>query len=114
MEVTKCWNSMLPLLKDEVSPLGYNTWMMTIEPVSINKNKIYLKVPSDFNKGILETRYMSLIKNTVKQVLNKELEPVFILPSQNVESFKENSDSEETEVSLFLNPKYTFDTFVIG
>jgi len=85
--------------------------------LSLTGNTINLAVPAEFNKGILESRYQTLIKNAIKQVTFKEYEIAFIVPSQeNLNKLTKQTESagnEDSPLSV-LNPKYTFDTFVIG
>lgn len=111
------WQKTLNLLKNELTEISFNTWIKTIEPLSINQNTIYLGVPAEFNKGILESRYSTLIKNAIKQIASKEYEVNFVIPSQEdnkkYPATQGDSNSEEF-VNSILNPKYTFDTFVIG
>ena len=117
MSLSSLWPRVLDLLKNELTEISYNTWIRTIEPLSVNSNTIELGVPTDFNKGILESRYLALISNAVRQISSREYTIIVSLPSQ--ESSKKHSGSNETtyneELSnSILNPKYTFDTFVIG
>jgi chromosomal replication initiator protein len=110
------WQRTLELLKNELTEISFNTWIKTIEPVSLSANSITLGAPAEFNKGILESRYLALIKNAVKQVTSKEYNILFVIPSQESSSKEElNSfnNNEDSMVSV-LNPKYTFDTFVVG
>ena len=41
-----------------------------------------LGAPANFNKGILESRYMILIKETLREVTKKEFDIKFVVPSQ--------------------------------
>lgn len=116
------WQRALEMLKMELTEISFNTWIKTIEPVSMNSNLIELGVPADFNKGILETRYTTLIQNAIKQVTSKHYTVTFVSPSEeksrkysgsSENSFSENSFNDDGAISI-LNPKYTFDTFVIG
>lgn len=115
--VSALWPRVLDLLKNELTEISFNTWIKTISPISLNSNTLELGVPTDFNKGIIESRYLPLILNTVKQVTSKELNIVITIPSQEPQKKEtENEDpglSEDLSNSI-LNPKYTFDTFVIG
>jgi len=111
------WPRVLDLLKSELTEISYNTWIRTIEPISVNSNTIELVVPTDFNKGILESRYLALIANAIRQISAREYNVVVTIPSQ--DSSKRHSESSETTVNedlynSILNPKYTFETFVIG
>lgn len=65
IQLSSLWPRTLELLKNELTEISFNTWIMTIEPIALNANSIELGVPTDFNKGILESRYTSLIKAVV-------------------------------------------------
>ncbi len=117
MPVSSIWPRTLDLLRNELTEISYNTWIKTIEPMSINSNTIDLGVPTDFNRGILVSRYSDLIKNALKQVTAREFDINIRVPSE--EPTKRPANSSElaavSELSFsILNPKYTFDTFVIG
>ena len=117
IQLSSLWPRVLDLLKNELTEISYNTWIKTIEPLSINSSTIELGVPTDFNKGILESRYIALISNAVKQIASRDYSFAVVIPSQ--ESFTRNADlsdssSNEDFYNSILNPKYTFDTFVIG
>lgn len=117
MQLSDLWQRTLDLLKNELTEISFNTWIKTIEPLSLNSNSINLGVPADFNKGILESRYCALIKNAVKQITFKEYTISIVVPSQDT-SRKSNpqydSNFNDDQIVSILNPKYTFDTFVIG
>ncbi len=117
MPLSSLWPRVLDLLKNELTEISYNTWIRTIEPISANSNTIELGVPTDFNKGILESRYIPLISNAVRQITSREYTIIISLPSQEPSSARtsavDNGNNDELYNSI-LNPKYTFDTFVIG
>ena len=71
IQLTDLWQRTLTLLKNEFTEISFNTWIKTIEPLSINSNSINLGVPAEFNKGILESRYSTLIQNAIKQITSK-------------------------------------------
>lgn len=117
MPLSSMWSRVLDLLKNELTEISYNTWIRTIEPISINSAAIELGVPTDFNKGILESRYTALISNAIRQISSREYTIIISVSSQ--ESSKKRLSSDENVYSedisnSILNPKYTFDTFVIG
>lgn len=117
MPLSSMWPRVLDLLKNELTEISYNTWIRTIEPLSINSAAIELGVPTDFNKGILESRYTALISNAIRQISSREYTIIISVTSQ--ESSKKRLSSDENVYSedisnSILNPKYTFDTFVIG
>ncbi len=115
--LSSVWSNALDLLKDELTEISYNTWIKTINPISMNNNKVVLKVPAEFNKGILESRYESLVQNAITQVTNRKYRIEFTISGRQNESRLEQNTIEnelEDNLSWVLNSKYTFDTFVIG
>lgn len=111
------WNEVLDLIRVELTEVSFNTWLKTIEPMTITENRIILAAPNEFTKGILESRYINLIKNAIIQITDKEYEVQFIIPGEELninigQSVQENNNDLNQRSQL--NPKYTFDTFVIG
>lgn len=109
------WSEVLNLMKVELTEVSFNTWFNTIEPVSISSDKVILAAPNEFTKGILVGRYQNLIKNAIKHVTKEDLDIVFIIPGEeyNLNQSMVQESGEYNQRSQ-LNPKYTFDTFVIG
>jgi len=115
--LNETWYQVTKLLEEELTSVSFSTWIETIVPVSIDNNSITLEVPSEFNLGIIKSRYKDLIHNAVKIVTNRELNIEFCIKGS--EESPETKDTKDTseEVSTgipMLNPKYTFDTFVKG
>ena len=84
---------------------------------SISTNKIVLAAPNDFTKGILVGRYLNLIKSAFTQVTEEEFDIQFIIPGEELNVNVGQSMVQETNENnqrSQLNPKYSFDTFVIG
>lgn len=116
-ELENIWNEALKLIKVELTEVSFNTWLKTINPLMITEDKIILAAPNEFTKGILEGRYLNLIKNAIKQITNKEFNIQFTIPGEDLninvgQSMAPNNSSYNQRSQL--NPKYTFDTFVIG
>ena len=105
------WNKVQQLLKDNMVEIIYNTWIKPITPVSINDNDVYLRTNSKFHKDQV-TKYNELIKNAFKEVTNKEYKINFVLPNE--EQDEKPKQYQMAFNNTTLNPKYTFDTFVIG
>ena len=111
------WNEVLNLMKVELTEVSFNTWLKTIEPVSISSGKVILAAPNEFTKGILVGRYLNLIKNAIKHVTEEDFDIQFIIPGEEYSLNLGQSivqESVENNQRAQLNPKYTFGTFVIG
>ncbi|MBF8984421.1 chromosomal replication initiator protein DnaA [Lutibacter sp. B2] len=120
IELSEIWQAALNLIKTELTEVSYNTWLKPIEPIALTQNTFILAVANDFSKGILEARYANLIKNAIKQITSEEYKLEFTIPgsedyvkaSQVVE--RQSYEKKEQFDTLNLNPKYVFNTFVIG
>ena len=107
------------LLKEEMTTISYTTWIKSLEIESINDNKIVLVALSKMQKDAIETRLFDLVTNTFNFITNKSCE-ITIIEKTNEEQIQpileEKNDvfNSENYTNSFLNPKYTFDSFVIG
>ena len=107
------------LLREEMTNISYTTWIKNLEIQSINDNKIVLIAQSTLQKDAIKSRFFDLVVNTFNFITNKSCE-IKIVEKSEIESseyvLEPVSDYTQSEnyAKSFLNPKYTFDTFVIG
>ncbi|NLK94934.1 MAG: chromosomal replication initiator protein DnaA [Clostridiales bacterium] len=122
-ELQQIWDKTLNIIKNEMSEVSFNTWIMSCTPISMSNNTIKFSVPNSFTQDVLETRYKHLIANSIKLVSSKLYNIDFCIYSENqieepIETIEANTQSQSVtvndEMSTTLNPKYTFNSFVIG
>jgi len=106
------WEKTLELLKPELTAVSFDTWVYPLTPVKIDhkENRLYLSLYNDMAKSILEGRYITIIENAVKEAFGKKLKVIFVYS----EEAQVNQDEMNFTDELYLNPKYIFNTFVIG
>lgn len=107
------------LLKDETTKISYETWIKNLEIQSADNGNIILLASSTFQRDAIESRYHDLLTNTFNFITNKDCSVTIIAKDEINESQSNNSSniSIENNIGLSnstLNPKYTFDTFVVG
>ncbi len=110
------------LLKNEMTNISYTTWIKNLEIRNIYDNKIELITSNSMQTDAIKGRYYDLIINTFNFLTNKSWQLEIIDSTDtsinNNENNYENSfDNLTTTVEYgktSLNPKYTFDTFVVG
>ncbi len=118
-------NKAKELLKNEMSSISYITWIKGLEIASFNDNKIILVAQSEMQKDALVARHSELIETTFNFITNKQCEisvitktedKVDTIPANTMENIDESINFSKTEnySNSFLDPKFTFDTFVIG
>lgn len=123
-QLNQLWEKTLNIIKSEMSEVSFNTWIKSCEPLSISSDSIRLGVPNEFTKDILEQRYKDLVTNAIKLISSKKYNIEFLIESDTSElpsedttlrHNKKNSAVVVNDLMLAtLNPKYTFDSFVIG
>ena len=110
------------LLKPEVTKISYDTWIMPLDIQSIEGDHIVFTTTSEYQKDFIENKYRSLIFNTLRYITNKDWSfSVVDLSKQESQEqndiIKNESDTPNAEIEMnksTLNPKYTFETFVVG
>ena len=110
------WQKITDCLKGEITIISFNTWISPIKPVYIENNTLFLEVPTDFHKTYLQTNLHELLKNTIKYVKNADLDVKYLLPEEakKQEETKLPGQKNIDETPTGLNPRYTFENFVIG
>lgn len=121
-DLKKLWDQTLTIIKAEMSEVSFNTWIKSCQPISMSNTSIKISVPNSFTQDILNKRYKDLVANSIKAVCSKlyDIEFVILSDASDKENSKIKSDKPtrsiivNDEMSSTLNPKYTFNSFVIG
>ena len=124
----KIWQETLEIIKRDISPQNFSTWLKPISFREINKDIVTLEVPNRFIKDWITDNYLKYIEKTMSEIgtvnyrinikvnsnitKDKAVE-IRDLPTEN-KSIKVSVNNDQTEVSSNINPKYTFDSFVSG
>ena len=115
MDIVSLWEKTLQLIKGEVSTSSFNAFFKEIKPLKQISNELIFLAPNEFIQNILENRYLNLIESCVSQLSLKKYQIKFILDEREIQDTNEEHKSNTIKKSYpNLNPKYTFDTFVIG
>ena len=110
------WENILEKLKKELSKDSFETWLAPTKLIDFANNTLTISVVNEFAKDWLESRYSNLIKSTIQNYLNVPVTLSFVVDQNKAGNgfpFQNEKVSFGT-LSYTLNPKYTFDTFVIG
>lgn len=109
--LNELWEQTLEMIQNEVAEAPYNSFIKPIKPVSIDYTNeiIILQAENEYSKERLTERYKNPIEMSLKDVCGIELKADFILEEKT--AAKETNSVKQNE---FINPKYTFENFVIG
>ena len=102
------------LLKGEISELSYKTWILPLELGKIENNNVLLISDDPFKRDSVESRFKDLLENAFSIVLQKQCNVSIILKNSNDTQEKNTNFSNINYSKTYLNPNYSFDTFVVG
>jgi chromosomal replication initiator protein len=128
------WESIAEAIKPQVSPDTYQRWFAAIGMVRADEQSLVLRVPNNIYQLWIETNYMPMVQSAIVDVLGANRQIKFV--------FNENADAgvpalaapaagqgqEESRAfsvtepvvdasdnsATGMNPRHTFETFVVG
>ena len=124
----KKWRDILSEINTNVTDVSYRTWFAPLVPLEMDEdaNVFYVASSSDFLIEVLKNRYMSVFERAVESIYNKRYKIVIKNKTEEeIEDFlkgdkckssqlAQKQEEEEFREEYFLNPRYNFDTFVVG
>ena len=130
------WQSILSELEKDLSKPSFDTWFKSTNLLAIEDNQLAIVVPNEFAKDWLQKKYYDLIQNKASVILNKNNLSLLFLTSEEEKAYSAGdiinsaaSNNKQplnnrTNLNAFtnqddyglstLNPKYVFDTFIVG
>lgn len=126
MEMKQLWNSVLVQLELETTKANFTTWFKDTFISKVEAPTVYLAVPSVFAKEWLSSKYHKQILQSFRNVLEDIRSVEYVISHQKpkkedeVKIVETGGNKELPMTNLFidpednLNPRYTFETFVVG
>ena len=119
------WEAIKETVRKEynLSDISYRTWIEPLQFHNVENGIVLIVIPSDQAHALkyISTKYETYFKVTISEMMNSEYEVRFVLENEVYQSTSSATDfSKEGPVlnvnyeSSHLNPKYKFDTFVVG
>ncbi|MEW6183280.1 MAG: chromosomal replication initiator protein DnaA [Bacillota bacterium] len=112
-EISQVWGEILSDLENVVAKHSFENWLKPLRPVAYSDKTVYIAAPNNFSRDWLTQSYAPLLKQAFSRALGTELAVRFILADE-VPFYTSPQPVNDFNSSPALNPKYTFDSFVIG
>ena len=119
--VEQNWDQILNKMKLEYcsSNISYNTWIAPLTVYEVKDDTVYILVKLRASLEHIEEKYLLPFKVCIAEVTGIEYEVAFVTDNQTVIQEKKESILKKNRANAIfekanLNPKYTFDTFVVG
>lgn len=138
LQLAKIWEQALEITRHDVSKPTFDTWFKDTELMAYYGDTLVIKTPNEYCKNTLENSYYHILQKNLEELLEHNIKLTFITPKETGADtlaaellpkasnapacqikeepvFTEPLFQEQLDFSNFnLNPKYTFDSFVIG
>jgi len=113
------WEAALGELQLQVSKPNYKTWLQKTVGLSFNDDQFTVGVPNTFVAEYLDQNQRSLIEKTLIGITQRNINVLFQVDGR-YQNSRSSSGAREEPISArqanphTLNPKYTFNSFVVG
>ncbi|NLJ81097.1 MAG: chromosomal replication initiator protein DnaA [Firmicutes bacterium] len=122
------WEEVLKIMASELAETSFDAWLKNSRPVQLEDNTLYIEFPNEFTKDWVEARYANPLQKTLRQIVNRQWELKFIIPQgikpltttitpkpeESLLPTEAETAARREYASSVLNPRYSFDTFVVG
>ncbi|MEW9032912.1 MAG: chromosomal replication initiator protein DnaA, partial [Planifilum fimeticola] len=119
--IQELWSQALESIRGKLSKPSFETWLMSTKAVDYYDETLVISAPNDFTRDWLASHYVDLIRDTLTEITGKDIEvrivnapPVEKGVEQRVPVPERKPAVTEEPPKTMLNPRYTFDSFVIG
>jgi chromosomal replication initiator protein len=124
MNAEQAWQSVLAQLQMEMPRASYDTWVRDTRPTAYENGIITVGVRNAYARDWLESRLAATVSRLLIGILNSNVAVEFVVSQANeaeshidpepVASSIEITTPEPKQRHVTLNPRYTFDTYVVG
>lgn len=126
--VIEKWDEILEIMKKEydISDLSFNTWLKPLKVYEIKEDTLTILTTDEIHANYIEKKYSKQFIVTIGEITGISYQLHFIKPDdilqeeKNASKTGKNLTASKTEtlsssiIPANLNPRYTFDTFVVG
>lgn len=119
-QLEKQWNEILLYLKDnfDVTDVSYRTFLCALSVYSIDGNQLIVSIDDSSigdSKAMIKKRFGVFLQVSIEELTGVHYEIEFKLASElKKDNVSLKTSQEVSNKYEFLNPKYTFDNFVVG
>ena len=113
------WGYILAEMESKMSKPSYDTWLSQTKVYNLVNDTLSIIVPNEFTKTWLDQHYTQVINTLLYEKTGVELSVKFDIEDGDFAEKEEKAPVEKpaavnNDALNMLNPKYTFDTFVVG
>jgi chromosomal replication initiator protein len=108
------WSEVSGRLRGALNETTYRTWFDRVQGLELSDDEFVLAVPNDFTRDWIEGHFIGLISAAVGDATGHERSIQLAVAEIGSEQAEAPEAHRRETIGIGLNPKYTFDSFVIG
>ena len=112
-ELTKIWYDARETIRSQLSAVTFHRWIDALDPVTVQNGILVMEASDEVVRNTVSEYYFDHVRSAVQKAEPDIADVILILPAQRKDFIKPSAEDVSIN-SLTLNPKYTFDTFVVG
>lgn len=109
LSVETVWERVLENLSVTMNPTSFANWIQVLTPVTLDADGLLLSTESEAVYKTVDLLYISVIHEAIAASSGEDI-PVRL----HLGAVNSAGEIEKPQTAPMLNPKYTFDTFVVG
>jgi len=108
------WDELLPRIEQKVGSHSFATWFGPTRFVAQDGSRVTVRVPNPQFREWLAKNYRGVIDEALRETGSSQLDVVFECDPDPIRGDTPVAPDREPLVASSLNPKYTFESFVVG
>ncbi|WP_137596767.1 chromosomal replication initiator protein DnaA [Paucilactobacillus kaifaensis] len=108
------WDTIKESFKNDVSSVTYENLIEPAKAISLANDQLTIELPTPFHKDYWRDSLTDKFRLYAFEATSSKIEPRFIIEAQESTAPSTPENKPSFKVNTALNPRYTFDTFVIG
>ena len=112
MDTKEIWEHSLSYIRQEInSQVGYNTYIKDAKPISLENGVFKISVSTPLIKNMIFLRYRRNIEDSLSKITTRQIVLDIVTDGEEISA---NISRAAGNNAVNLNPKYTFENFVVG
>ncbi len=116
------WDEALSVIQNRVSRQSFEAWFRPLNLGPVEDGRINVLLPNRFFKEWFEEHYLGLLRSALEDLMFTKVEVVLLLPDKEAspsalprdEPPQRRASRRPRDAAVHFNPKYSFDSFVVG
>src|SRR3990172_8910821 len=116
------WEEALSVIRSRISRQSFEAWFRPLTLGPVENNRIHVLLPNRFFKEWFEEHYLGMLRSALEDLMFTKAEVILLLPDKETtpgvlvpeEPAQRRASRRARDTASQFNPKYSFESFVVG